>query len=207
MQSSSNPFSLLGSDSDEENAAAAAGAAVPMDVSGAAATATADAEFRVWKRDDHRFVNEVRRNIFSSPFSKKRSVRHQKDDDGWTSIRWNQPQFQEETAAAAATAPAPVATTVATTVAVPVAVSKAVSTEEADEYIYESATPSYCSGTDGEADTAVQTFPSLLTRGNDVLTAQMWAERIKKSLEKAKAPPVQSQERISFFRKSFTETA
>ena len=62
--------------------------------------------FRTWARDESegRFSGEdVRRNIFSSPFSKHKNPHKQwiqakaRDNSSeWVSIRWNQPLFQDE---------------------------------------------------------------------------------------------------------------
>ena len=117
-------------------------------------------QFRTWVRDEseQRFTNEeIKGNIFSSPFSKSKHIQKQwskprfrEDTDGWVSIRWSQPQFQDNF-------------------------------EILDE---------------GSCKDKVQVeetqFPSLLTRGEcvkqsqeDTISAVVWAEKIKKNLERA----------------------
>lgn len=151
--------------------------------------------FRTWVRTDseNRFSGEeVKKNIFSSPFSKQKHIhkhwnqpRFREDSDGWVSIRWSQPQFQE---------------------------SETTPTEQLSvEY----------EPRKEEEKREEKEFPSLLTRGtsnvvihqdvNETLSALAWAEKIKKSLEKAElARAVKSKElssnkdpvgRLSFFRR------
>jgi hypothetical protein len=141
--------------------------------------------YRTWIRDEseNRFAgDEVKKNIFSSPFSKHKKSwsqqRGREDSEGWVSIRWTQPQFEEST------------------VSEPDVLSV--------EY---------------EPRTEEMQFPSLLTRGNaniptrpisspeeDAISASMWAEKIKKSLEKAEQNRIQKQKeepsptRLSFFK-------
>ena len=135
--------------------------------------------FRTWikNEEDTRFASdELKNNIFSSPFSKKRITkewgtrpRFRDDDDNWVSIRWNQPQFEDDV--------------------------------DTQPVIYEE---------------RVQDFPSMLTRSTrnifveetitpqDEISAVVWAERIKKSLEKAEiSRAVKKEEKeihMSFFR-------
>jgi len=123
-EAGTNRFSALASDSDSE-----------IEI------CQPEPEFRTWViHEQSRFQSdEIKKNIFSSPFSKSKKTskqwsrpRFREDDDGWTSIRWNQPQFQDDEA--------------------PV--------------IYEA---------------RIVTAEENLTN----MTAVAWAERIKKSLEKA----------------------
>jgi len=131
-------------------------------------------QYRTWNKaaDEGRFMSEeLKKNIFSSPFSKKKiwlRPRFREDDDNWVSIRWNQPQFEEDV--------------------------------EPSSVVYEE-----------RGD-----FPSMLTRSTrnicveetitpqTELSAVAWAERIKKSLEKAEAARMVKKEekeiRLSFFR-------
>ena len=141
--------------------------------------------YRTWIRDEseNRFAgDEVKKNIFSSPFSKHKKSwsqqRSREDNEGWVSIRWTQPLFEES----------------------------AQSEPETLSVQY-------------EPRTEEMQFPSLLTRGNasiptkiipssedDNLNASMWAERIKKNLEKAEQNRMNKQKeeppatRLSFFR-------
>lgn len=146
--------------------------------------------FRTWIRDEseNRFSGEeVKKNIFSSPFSKQKHVQKQwsqprfrEDADGWVSIRWNQPQFQE---------------------------SESPPTE-----------PTSNLSVEYEPRPLVkQEFPSLLTRGTsnvvvnqqETMSAVAWAEKIKKSLERAELARAaksfhnteESVGRLSFFRR------
>ena len=64
-------------------------------------------QFRTWVKDEieQRFTgDEIKGNIFSSPFSKNKhshkqwtKPRFREDGDGWVSLRWSQPQFEENT--------------------------------------------------------------------------------------------------------------
>jgi hypothetical protein len=134
-------------------------------------------QYRTWNKgtDEGRFLSEeLKKNIFSSPFSKKKvwlRPRFREDDDNWVSIRWNQPQFEEEV--------------------------------EPSSVVYEE-----------RGD-----FPSMLTRSTrnicveetitpqTELSAVAWAERIKKSLERAEAARMVKKEEkgvhLSFFRTVF----
>jgi hypothetical protein len=140
--------------------------------------------YRTWIRDEseNRFAgDEVKKNIFSSPFSKHKKSwapqRSREDNEGWVSIRWTQPQFEESLPSEPDT----------------LSVQYEPRTEEMQ-------------------------FPSLLTRGNaniptkivpspedDNFNASMWAEKIKKSLEKAEQNRMNKQKedpptRLSFFK-------
>jgi len=145
--------------------------------------------YRTWIRDEseNRFTgDEVKKNIFSSPFSKHKKQwaqpRFREDSEGWVSIRWSQPQFEEQ------------------------------STEPDTLSVkYEPRSESF-------EDSNETQFPSLLKRGNanistkpvssaedDTLNASMWAEKIKKSLEKAEQNRIHKQKedtppRLSFFK-------
>ena len=128
----------------------------------AAPVETKEEQFRTWVKDENRFTSELKRNIFSSPFSKKKNwmrPRFREEDESWISIRKTE--------------------------------------EESGPVIYEQR----------------DEFPSMLTRSTrnifveDTITpttemsAVAWAERIKKSLERAEASRVKKDEdRMSFFR-------
>jgi len=108
--------------------------------------------YRQWVKEESRFTgDDLKHNIFNSPFSKKRFQK--RDDDGWVSIHWNRPQFQEE------------------------------------DVMYEIR----------EAD-----YPVLSTETKTMdheISAVVWAERIRKSLEKAEAMRGAKRERLSFFKR------
>ncbi len=191
---------------------------------------TTDPPFRTWERDekDTRFEeiqhNKHGKNIFSSPFTKQKRPHggrrvYKEDKDGWTSIQWNKPQFinDDDTEAEVAKVMEAIAEGVYDTVVAP-PVSK-----EDEELAAKAKVPD-------------QAFPSLLHRNPIVLEntipttnmdvnsenvqALMWAERIKKSLEKAeksrimtsaKAAAAAREEfekdlgRLSFFRRPVLE--
>ena len=140
-----NPFAALASDSESEPEV--------IKVKG---------EFRTWALpEESRFqTDDVKRNIFSSPFSKAKKMskhwsrpRFREDDDGWTSIHWNQPQFQD--------------------------------------------------------DDPPVVYETRITDEASPMTAVAWAERIKKSLEKAELARInkvpedfkEALGRLSFFRR------
>jgi len=174
-----NMFSVLAdSDTDDEVDDVARGAgcieghASPFFVPGVAAAEADDDKpaFRVWTQaeEENRFkTEEIKNNIFSSPFSKGKKVvsrqwsrpRFKENEEGWTSIRWNQPQFQNE--------------------------------EEQDqeqakaEEVHEGA----------DAETEADAFPSLRKSepwgssrpDQESVSAVVWADRIRRSLERAEA--------------------
>jgi hypothetical protein len=84
-----NRFSVLASDSDSED--------TPVEVK---VEEKVEPPFRKWiTEEDSRFKSDTT-NIFSSPFykgmrSKQWGKRTKEDTDGWISIRWNEPQFQD----------------------------------------------------------------------------------------------------------------
>ena len=179
-----NSFALLESDSDESCQAPQIVAKPPEPEN--------QPQFRVWARGPEE-AHESQRNqsrftgdeilppkdlsiLFSSPFhraklaEKKRwnRPRFQKDDEGWVSISWNQPQFLDES-----------------------------------EPKEESLTPP---AKEGHIE-----FPSLLLRGSvdtepEKDSAAVWAERVKKCLEKAESRP-SPKERLSFFRRAIVAPA
>jgi hypothetical protein len=120
-------------------------------------------QFRTWVRDEseQRFTNEeIKGNIFSSPFSKTKHIQKQwskprfrEDTDGWVSIRWSQPQFQDNL-----------------------------------EFLDEGSIQQV----EDKVKIEETQFPSLLMRGDSVkqsqednISAVVWAEKIKKNLERA----------------------
>lgn len=183
-----NHFACLASDSDssdEEVAPSSASSASSAPSSSASSASSAPAsssknvapsvpteQYRVWLQDDtpgNRFT--VQPTTFSSPFTKAKRwtrARFQEDSDGWTSISWSQPQFVEDS------------------VAEPALDAKSVGSTPSDEDI----PPVQTSST--------HEFPSLLLRSTvdespsqqqqqTSSTAAMWAERVKKQLDKAEA--------------------
>ena len=121
-------------------------------------------QFRTWVRNEseQRFTNEeIKGNIFSSPFSKTKHIQKQwskprfrEDNDGWVSIRWSQPQFQDNL-----------------------------------EFLDEVSAKDQMQD---KVQVEESQFPSLLMRGDSVkqsqednISAVVWAEKIKKNLERA----------------------
>ena len=180
-----NHFACLASDSDssDEEVAPSSASSAPSSSASSAPSAPASSrndvapsvpteQYRVWLQDDtpgNRFT--VQPTTFSSPFTKAKRwtrARFQEDSDGWTSISWSQPQFVEDS------------------VAEPVLDAKSVDSTPSDEDIPPVQTSSK------------HEFPSLLLRSTvdesplqqqqqTSSTAAMWAERVKKQLDKAEA--------------------
>jgi hypothetical protein len=140
-------------------------------------------QFRVWKADDTRFKNEDTTIIFKSPFSKKKNA-------------WLKPRFKEE--------------------------DEWVSIEGPPESLSASSSApgevSASASASAEKEMPLQKFPSLLTRGGseekdkDRSTALAWAEKIKKSFDRAdktrfefKKQPDPFVEKLSFFRRATLE--
>jgi hypothetical protein len=127
--------------------------------------------FRTWshQEEENRFKTEdMKKNIFSSPFSKGRKglkqwsrPRFKENEEGWMSIRWNQPQFQEEEEFEK------------------VAVEYEPRTEEDFPALIESA------ALESRKVMVVEDSPASWNKEEEALTAVVWAERIKRSLEKA----------------------
>lgn len=90
-----NRFSVLASDSDSEDTPK-----VEVKVEEKVESKVEVQPFRKWiTEEDSRFKSDTT-NIFSSPFykgmrSKQWGKRVKEDTDGWISIRWNEPQFQD----------------------------------------------------------------------------------------------------------------
>lgn len=140
-------------------------------------------QFRVWKADDTRFKNEDTTIIFKSPFSKKKNA-------------WLKPRFKEEDEWVSIEGP-------------PESLS---ASSSASGEVSASASAS------AEKEMPLQKFPSLLTRGvseekdKDRSTALAWAEKIKKSFDRAdktrfefKKQPDPFVEKLSFFRRATLE--
>ena len=182
-----NQFACLASDSEGEE----------VSVNNSVEVVSPPPQYRVWEKDDtsaNRFtVGQTTKepSVFSSPFTKSSKrwarPRFQEDGDGWTSISWTQPQFVDDASTSSSA-------------------TSAVSDE--DIPVVETA--------------STQEFPSLLLRSTidedtsvTVSTAAMWAERVKKQLDKAEAvreekgrlkaiaeDPVKLDDRLSFFRRA-----
>jgi hypothetical protein len=165
---SGNPFAALASDSDSEKEEVIK---VSEEVAPESESKQSSPPFRVWSLDDaeKRFKNDT--NIFSSPFSRKKSwskPRFKEDGEGWVSIEVGQPSERQE------------------------------------EHEQEKDLPAM-----EEFSLAPQEFPSMLTRG-DQETATIWAEKVKKSLDRAEKIRVEFKRgkdnspdmgtRLSFFR-------
>ena len=139
---------------------------------------------------------------FSSPFSKKRwnKPRFKEDTEGWVSIRWNQPQFQDDVPSTTVTGGNhltvqyqprtppfyPVQRDVQRDVD-PDRESKILE----DEHLYADVTPPSL-----DLEPLQQSVKEVVLEGTitplggpmgEQLTALAWAERVKKSLEKAEA--------------------
>lgn len=140
-------------------------------------------QFRVWKADDTRFKNEDTTIIFKSPFSKKKNA-------------WLKPRFKEEDEWVSIEGP-PESLSASSSAAGEVSASASASAEK---------------------EMPLQKFPSLLTRGGseekdkDRSTALAWAEKIKKSFDRAdktrfefKKQPDPFVEKLSFFRRATLE--
>jgi len=119
-------------------------------------------QFRTWVKDEteQRFTgDEIKGNIFSSPFSKNKhshkqwsKPRFREDGDGWVSLRWSQPQFEE-------------------TIDPPYDTTEVIPEVVVEEKQF----PSLL--------TRGETIKSATKE--DFLSAVAWAEKIKKNLEKA----------------------
>jgi hypothetical protein len=149
--------------------------------------------FRVWQQPETRFRGD-KSTLFSSPFKNK--PHHPKKDEGWVSIRdqrWNQPQFEDDVEGLEPLTP----------------------TGEKEIF------PETLGGSNAP-DEAVGEPREIVLEGSvapkqESMTAVAWAERIKKSLEKAEAAraekakrvdPVEFKEalgRLSFFRRPLAE--
>ena len=170
-----NHFACLASDSESSDDEQVSHELDSAPASSAPASSSAPApapaeQYRVWLQDDtpgNRFT--VQPTTFSSPFTKGKRwtrARFQEDSDGWTSISWSQPQFVEDSVDQK-----------------PALDTKSVDSTPSDEDI----PPVQTSST--------QEFPSLLLRSTidesplqqPSSTAAMWAERVKKQLDKAEA--------------------
>lgn len=208
----SNPFSALAdTDSDEENEMDKEHNDQQQQSQQKPPTPQPSPPFRTWAvdGDEKRWNLDGKKNIFSSPFSKQKRTSSRpyqpESKEGWTSIRL--PEEYE-----AKTPPFPETQT---------------ETAETQEKEKDEELP--------KLDLPPQEFPSLFTRGNakgivlettiptpsladslENVSALMWAERIKRSLEraeqiraeKARQPTASAEDlmrsvgRLSFFRRS-----
>ena len=180
-----NMFSVLASDSEGEAPEATERPDLPE------VHENKEEQFRVWKADDTRFKNEDTTIIFKSPFSKKKNAWLKprfKEEDEWVSI-----EGPPESLSASSSAPGEVSA---------------------------SASASANASSLEEQEMPLQKFPSLLTRGGseekekdkDRSTALAWAEKIKKSFDRAdktrfefKKQPDPFVEKLSFFRRATLE--
>ena len=191
---SNNPFALLAMDSDSEGDPQVPSTLAPAPSE--SLSAPASPPFRVWQQPNTRFRGD-KSTLFSSPFKKAHTS---KSDEGWVSIRdkrWNQPQFEDEI--------------------------------ENFELEQECSTPTEDSDTFSESQelghlvetTTYRLSESTVTDApkQESMTAVAWAERIKKSLEKAEAARAEKAKlvdpndfkealgRLSFFRRPLAETS
>jgi hypothetical protein len=190
---SSNPFRLLGTDSDseEKEEVVVKEQVVPMTPAPNPPQPTSP-PFRVWKLTPE---EEKARAVFNSPFThrgRKPRIKYEKDKEGWVSIKKNQPNFNGDSSDS----------------------EKEIKKEY--EVELETHTPP-----DFSLSESAPTFSSLLSRGVNTpeqMTAHAWAEKVKQSLEKAEqarkptAMTSNSNEnfaealgKLSFFRSSLTK--
>jgi hypothetical protein len=183
-----NPFALLAMDSDSEGDPQMAAALAPAPSE--SLSVPASPPFRVWQQPNSRFRGD-KSTLFSSPFKK---AHNSKSDEGWVSIRdkrWNQPQFEDDI--------------------------------EGFDLEKESLTSETLSESQDMREIVlghvVETTTYSLSEGivdapkQESMTAVAWAERIKKSLEKAEAARAEKAKlvdpedfkealgRLSFFRR------
>jgi hypothetical protein len=186
---SKNPFAVLATDSDSEDVPTPAAPAVAPPAVLAPTSAPSSPPFRVWQQPDSRFRGD-KSTLFSSPFKK---AHHPKKDEGWVSIRdqrWNQPQFEDEVEGLEPLTP----------------------TGEKEIF------PEALGGSlAAESETREIVLEDSVAPKQESMTAVAWAERIKKSLEKAEAAraekakrvdPVEFKEalgRLSFFRRPLAD--
>ncbi len=171
---SSNPFGILGTDSDsdyeqqEKEVVVVKEQVVQMTPAPLANNSEVKAPqpptsppFRVWKSTPE---EEKARAVFNSPFThrgRKPRIKYEKDKEGWISIKKNQPNFNGD--------------------------SSDSEKEIKKEYEVELETHTPPDFSLSEAEVA-PSFSSLLTRGVNTpeqMTAHAWAEKVKQSLEKA----------------------
>lgn len=129
------------------------------------------------------------RNVFSSPFSKKRwaKPRFKEDTEGWVSIRWNQPQFEED----GASAPLP-ALAVKYQPRTPPFYPLVGPDPDAETKVLEDDSPLYATSvtppnTEAFSPTTIVLENTITSTSQEQLTALAWAEKVKQSLEKAEA--------------------
>lgn len=210
-----NPFAAL-ADSDSSDSEGPSGPVAPA---GKAVEVPTSPSMRTWPTPSEK-------NVFGSPFSRKRwnKPRFKEDTEGWVSIRWNQPQFQDEPAPA----PLSVLYQPRTPPFYPIMGDPNAETKvsEDDSPLYSACTPPLME-LDGPQQVTNVVLEETITPSGPVgeqLTALAWAERVKKSLEKAEAARAanaakgkptdgkadedfkEALGRLSFFRRGISET-
>jgi hypothetical protein len=186
---SKNPFAVLATDSDSE---ADVGAEVKP--TSAPPSAPSSPPFRVWQNPENRFKGD-KSTLFSSPFKGKIPM-PQKKEEQWVSIRkWSQPQFVEE--------------------------DELTLTPTGETEIF----PEALGGSRARSSDEPPETREIVLEGTvapeakqESMTAVAWAERIKKSLEKAEAARAEKAKRVdpeefkealgrlSFFRRPLAAT-
>lgn len=225
-----NPFSVLSFDDTDSEKEQEVEVTPPPPTT----TAPPSPPFRTWQtaETDTRFAemgdNKQWKHIFNSPFSRQRRGRrvYREDKNGWTSIEWNKPQFMNDdsTEAEVARVMEAIAEGILRPTTPPFPSDMTPPPEKVEEEELVKTV---------QAKIPEQAFPSLFTRNSIVLEdtipgpapadmspegqqAMVWAERIRRSLEKAerqRTPPQQPRDyemerslgRLSFFRKAVVE--
>lgn len=169
---SNNPFALLAMDSDSEVDPEMAAALAPAPSAPSAPSESlpvpASPPFRVWQQPNLRFRGD-KSTLFSSPFKK---AHNSKNDEGWVSIRdkrWNQPQFEDEIEKESLTS----------------------ETLSESQDMREIVLGHVVETTTYSLSESVVDAPK-----QESMTAVAWAERIKKSLEKAEAARAEKANRV-----------
>jgi hypothetical protein len=181
---------LAGSDSDDEQVPMAPIAPIaPVPIAPAPIAPLpippSSPPLRTWPSND-------KTTIFNSPFSTKKTrwskPRFKEDTEGWVSILWNKPQFQEENGSNPP--PLTVQYKPRTPTFYPLVVDPDAETKvlEDDSPLYVSVTPPTLDLGESIVNTVVLEETITPSAAQDEqLTALAWAERVKKSLEKAEA--------------------
>ena len=172
-----NPFALLAMDSDSEvdpevdsemALAPAPSAPSAPPAPSEPLSIPASPPFRVWQQPNSRFRGD-KSTLFSSPFKK---AHNSKSDEGWVSIRdkrWNQPQFEDEIEKESLTS----------------------ETLSESQDMREIVLGHVVETTTYSLSESVVDAPK-----QESMTAVAWAERIKKSLEKAEAARAEKANRV-----------
>lgn len=199
-----NPFAGLShedsSDSEDEKKQIQAQPTAPNTPAQPKQSVETSPSFRVWKLSNEEQTKTT--TPFSSPFSvkkkgKTKQIHVQEENDGWVSIRKNQPVFLDDSAESSES-------------------EKEIKKEALMEALVE------LSALDGGGSistaapvqtTTGPTMRSLLNRGQNEMTAMDWAERVRMTLEKSEGQRsasstkmsedfVSSLGRLSFFRRA-----